>query len=187
MKKLNYNFNQLLFGEMIYFVILVIFGVVVFFNNRLSSNTTAILIGIFIIIKSILGIMAHYNQKQYFLYQFSVILGVLGFILALFLIINPFKLLNNIGLLLGIWLIGEALNKYMIYSKYKKKKEKCASILGLSAVITAFMAILLIINPFVAFALTNLSGAFLVFYGIITLSDLVLIKNHSQELLKKSK
>ena len=58
MKKLNYNFNQLLFGEMIYFVVLVIFGVVVFFNNRLSSTTTAILIGIFIIIKSIFGIMA---------------------------------------------------------------------------------------------------------------------------------
>lgn len=184
MKKINFSFNQMVLFEMIYFILFLILGIVIFFNSDMTNKVAAILISIFLLIKGALEIFLSLNQKKYFLFQFSIIMGILNIILAILMITNPFKLLNYIGLFLGIWLVAEGLNKYMIYLKFKKAKEGCAHIFVLSTLISIFMGVLIIINPFVNFAITAVSGAFIALYSILTLSDLVLIKNHSKAVLK---
>ena len=184
MKKINFVFNQMVLFEMIYYVLFLILGVIIFFNSDMTNKMAAILISVFLILKGVLEILASFNQKKYFLFQFSIVLGILSIILAILMIINPFKLLNYIGLFLGIWFVAEGLNKYMIYLKFKRAKEGCAHIFILSTLITVFMGILIIINPFVNFAITQISGAFIALYSVLTVSDLVLIKNHSKAVLK---
>lgn len=184
MKKVNFDFKSLLLFETIYYAVFLLLGVIIYFKSDMTNKTAAILIATFLIAKGIISILEALNKKRFCLFKYSIFLGFLDIILAILMITNPFKMLNCIGWFLGLYIIIEALNKFVLFLKLKKAQEKYANIIAVSSLIAILMGILIIINPFVFLAVTSIAGVFIILDSILSLSDLMLLKKHSNKVLK---
>lgn len=187
MKKINFDFNKLLLGQMFYSLIFIIYGIIGIYSNGLTTKTLAVILGVMLILNGVLEFITYFNKKRYFLYQFSNIMGISSLLIGLFAIFYPEAKLESLGVAYGLFLIVNSVNKYMIYTKLKKAKEECAHIYLLSALVILFMGVINIINPFTTMAISTSTSLLLIIYNILNISDLVLIKNQSKKLVKNVK
>ena len=103
---------------------------------------------------------------------------------GLLLIINPGNINNNLTFYFGTFLIMSGLQKLVLSIKlFKIKDETKILTLATSIIIIAF-GILVMINPFGNMTLTQLSGIFSLFYGVLQFSNTVLLNNKEKEFIK---
>lgn len=164
----------------------IMIGIGMFFLIKPSSGLRACEI-IFSILMIFTGIMAIFDgtaKKAIKIFNFHIIYGVLSTILGILVIINPFSLINALLIAFGIWLIISGLIKINYAINLKKIKEDCWPLILFIGIIIGAFGVLVIINPFINFYITQIIGLFIIFYGVLELMNSLIFKKILKEIVE---
>ena len=181
----NMDLKKMILLEMGFSLAFIILGIAMFFIDFLTTKTINILVGLFLLVRCGLEFIISRNVKKYYLFQYSLVISIVCLLLGIIVMFARETFSNVLVLVLGLWLVLESLNKFMISLKFKNNKLNFSKIYLISSLIGIFMAIIVIINPFINFASTQIAGIFISLYSILNLSNLVLVKNNIKKIIKK--
>ena len=184
MKKLEQAIDNLFFNEMVGSVVFAILGVIIAVKTEMTNKIVGILIGICFLLFGLYYIYMTFEKNKMKLFHYNYIFGILSILLGIFIIFNPFTLLNFLNLSLGIWLIMESINKFIYFIYLKKEKTPMNNVLLTSSILLMVLGILLIFNPFTTIIITRTIGIFIILYNMINLNDLVLLRKRSKKILE---
>lgn len=184
MKKLEKEFDKMLFKEMVFSVIFAILGVIIIAKSEMTNKVVGILIGIFLLLFGIYYIYTAFERNRLKLFHYNYLFGILSILLGIFIIFNPFSIINFLNILLGIWLIEESVKKFVYFLYLRRENAPFKSVLILSSVLLMFLGIMLLFNPFTTMVITKTVGMFILLYNLVNLSDLVLLRRNSKMVLE---
>lgn len=184
MKKVEQSFHRLILLEIVYSVIYIIVGFILFLKSEMAIFTVGILIGTFLVMAGILNIFTFIEKSKIRLFHYNFIFGILNIMLGVITMLNPFSTLNVLNIALGIGLIIESIHKIIYFLYLRKGKEPYCIIIVTTGILYLFLGITIIINPFRNIFITKALGVFIILYNILNLNDLVLLKRRSEKVLK---
>ncbi len=184
MKKIEKEFNKLLFTEMVLSVIYGVVGLIIFLNSEMTNQVVGTIIGTFFLLYGVFSIFTSLDKIKIKLFKYNLFFGIASFLLGFFIMFNPLTLLNFLNISLGIWLFVEGINKIVYFLFLRKIKEESNRIFLVTAIFLVLLGILIIVDPFRTLIVTKTIGIFIVLYNILNLNDLVLLKRRSKVFLK---
>ncbi len=184
MKKVESKLNKKLLLQMGYALLFLIFGVVLVLKSDITNNLTRILLGVFFLINAGLQVYLSLDKETTPLFKYNLYIGILECLLGVFMLLNLFHLTNILNIGLGIFIIIEAIGKFIQFILFKKANESYHKIFLASSLLFVFMGVLLFINPFYMIVITRTVGLFILFYTIIELNTLILLKNRTKQIAK---
>ena len=99
---------------------------------------------------------------------------------GLLLIINPGDISNCLTFYLGIYFAISAFQKIYVAIFLFKKKNECALITLVSAIIMLFIGVLVFLNPFNKLMILEVCGLFSIFFGLIGFANALLLNKKQQ-------
>lgn len=177
-------FTKIMWYQIFVSFILIAIGVVFLLWPTISVEVLGVLFGLNIIGFGAVNFYAYYKRKDIPLFRYHLVYGVIGVLLGILTILNPFTFTQVVTIFIGLWILYMAIIKIEFAFRIKKLKEKSWLILIVSSFLEIFMSVLIFINPFSNLILTSLSGAYFVLCGIINCTDAVLTKNRSIDFLE---
>ena len=159
-----------------------VMGVVLLFLPSLT-NKVGIITGIIFLLSGLNSIFKYFHREGAKIYSLNLVFGVLYILLGGIIIVYPFSVVDFITICLGIYMIINGLSK-MNYAVWLKKGEEDSWLVTLvSGILIAVIGILVVFNPFASLTITKLAGAFLIITGVIDLTDTILFKKRSKEIM----
>ncbi len=187
-KRLLTNLDRLFYKIMWYQIAacisIIIIGILLLFFPELSDKVIGVLFGLNILFFGGVNIYAYLKRKDIPMFQFHLFYGIIGILLGIFTILNPFFFTQMITIFIGIWILYMAITKIDFSFRLKKLGEKAWLLLLVSACLEIFMSILIFINPFSGLAITRLAGAYFILCGIVNCNDAILTKNRAFDFLE---
>lgn len=177
-------FTKIMWYQIFVSFILIAIGVVFLLWPTISVEVLGVLFGLNIIGFGAVNFYAYHKRKDIPLFRYHLVYGVIGVLLGILTILNPFTFTQVVTIFIGLWILYMAIIKIEFAFRIKKLKEKSWLILIVSSFLEIFMSVLIFINPFSNLILTSLSGAYFVLCGIINCTDAVLTKNRSIDFLE---
>ena len=141
LNKIKMDFAKILLGNIALNVIFLIFGLIIYTNPYITINTVGIIIGIYFIIFGLFYIYEYLMRKVSSLFVYKIVVGILTILLGLFVIINPFKIVEILTFVLGLYLIIIALNKLLEAFKLKKYNYDGWSLVFVSSILLLIFGI----------------------------------------------
>lgn len=102
----------------------------------------------------------------------------------MFIILNPFAIANIVTIGLGIWLIVSGGLKINYGIRLRNIREAASTITMVVGIISILFGLMVIINPFAKLFLVEVVGIFLMVYGIIDLTNIILLKKRAKNFIK---
>ncbi len=183
-KFLEGQFNKYMLINGILSTIIIVVGFILFVSPSIAIKTVSWLIGLFFCIQGILSIISYIKKDRITLLTFNLIYGLISILIGLFVIINPFAIANILTIGLGIWLIISGGLKLNYSLRLKWVKESSWAVTFGVGIISIIFGLLAILNPFSKLFLVEVIGLFLMVYGIIDLTDTVLLKRRAKQFIK---
>lgn len=183
-KYLEGQFNSYMILNGFLATLMILLGIILFFSPSIAIKTVSWLMGLFFVIQGVLACVSYIKKDRVSLLNFNLIYGIISILIGLFIILNPFAIANFLTIGLGVWLIisgGLKLN-YGLRLKYVKESSWSVT-LGVGIISTIF-GILVILNPFSKLFLVEVIGLFLMVYGLIDLTDIILLKRRAKSFIK---
>lgn len=177
-------FSKIMWFEIGVSCIMVLFGLILLIWTDISLTVIGVLFGLYIIALGCIQIYSYIKRKEIPLFRYNLIYGILGLILGILTILNPFLFTQVITIFIGIWILYSAIMKIDWAIKMKKLFEKSWLLILVSALLEIFMSILIFINPFSNLLLTEVAGAYFVLCGILNATDAILTKNRAIDFLE---
>ena len=165
----------------------IILGIVLYAYPAIAIKTVSWLIGIIFIIIGSLSIYSYIKKDRISLLAFNLVYGILSIVVGLFVALNPFAIANILTVSLGIWLLVSGALKVNYALRLKSIKELSWSLTLAVGIITILFAIMVLFNPFSKLIIVEVIGLFLIVYGVIDLTDILLIKKRSKNFIKSFK
>ena len=160
-----------------------VMGVVLLFLPSLTNKVVGIITGIIFLLSGLNSIFKYFHREGAKIYSLTLVFGVLYILLGGIIIVYPFSVVDFITICLGIYMIINGLSK-MNYAVWLKKGEEDSWLVTLvSGILIAVIGILVVFNPFASLTITKLAGAFLIITGVIDLTDTILFKKRSKEIM----
>ncbi len=176
MKKIEQEFNKIILIKISFSVVFALLGIGIVLKSDTTNKTVGLLIGTFFLIYGWIQLFSFFNKKKLTLFRYDIIFGLLNLMAGLFIMFNPFSLLNILNLSLGIEFIIDGINKCVYFFYIKKWDKKSSKILLASSLSFLFLSIIIIINPFPTLVITKTVGIFILLTNILNLNHLVLLK-----------
>lgn len=183
MKKIEETFKDVIFKEIVIAVCYFLLGFIIFIKSDMTNIVVGLLIGLFLLINSAFLVYTSIMKIKIKAFRYNFIFGIIGFILAIFIMFNPLKILNILNITLGIFLIIEAVNKLILY-KYLNSEKDIKKIILTSGILLLVFGIILIINPFRTQVITKTVGMFIMVYNVININDYILFKKRCDKVIK---
>lgn len=167
-------------------LIFVILGLFLFVRPDATITTISYIIGIALLILGILSIIRYFKSCFGISpFDFNLVYGVLVIIAGLYLIFNPLLLEVIFPVILGIWIIINAVTKFqysLILYKMKKSDFKYTLIISLLVFI---LGIILLINPLKSILLiTQIIGIFIIIYAVLDIIDNFVLNRNKEDFNK---
>lgn len=178
------NIYKLFILRSIIFDILIIALGLFFVINPFSGLRGEIIFSIILLVSGVMSFYDWPSKKLINLFNFSLIYGILSVLLGMLIIINPLALSNVITLALGIWVFISGLFKTINAFNLKNNKEETWSITVGIGVFMAIIGLLVIFNPFVELYIIQMAAIFIVLYAVLDLTNNILFKKRTKEILK---
>ena len=126
------------------------------------------------------------KEKKISLSNYDIIFGILVAVDGLLMILNPGNMVNNLVFYFGLFLIICGLQKLVVALKLMKTKNEAGTITLATSILIIGLGMTLFLNVFKNTSLTELSGMFILFFGIIQLANTILLNNKEKEIVKKN-
>lgn len=183
-KYLESKFNSYMLANCILAILLIVLGIILYVVPSIAIKTVSWLIGLFFIIQGVLAIYSYIKKERISLLTFNLVYGIISMVIGLLVIINPFAIANILTISLGIWLIVSGGLKINYGLRLKNIKEGSWALTLAVGIISILFGIMVILNPFSKLILVEVIGLFLVVYGIIDLTDAILLKKRAKIFIK---
>lgn len=180
----NYRINN--FIRLFIYLILIVTGVCLYAKSYFKVNNVIKYYGVVILVIGALLVYLCGKEKKINISDVDFIYGVLVSLTGLLLIINPGDISNCLTFYLGIYFAISAFQKIYVAIFLFKKKNECALITLVSAIIMLFIGVLVFLNPFNKLMILEVCGLFSIFFGLIGFANALLLNKHSKEILKKN-
>lgn len=176
-------YNRMIAYSVLTSLVTAVMGVVLLFLPSLTNKVVGIITGIIFLLSGLNSIFKYFHREGAKIYSLNLVFGVLYILLGGIIIVYPFSVVDFITICLGIYMIINGLSK-MNYAVWLKKGEEDSWLVTLvSGILIAVIGILVVFNPFASLTITKLAGAFLIITGVIDLTDTILFKKRSKEIM----
>lgn len=167
-------------------ILFILLGVFLYLRPDLANKTIGYILGALILIAGASGILNHISNKNGLkIFKFDLIFAVLSFILGLFIIINPFSVMNFLTIGLGIWFLISGVLRLSYSFDLKKHKENYWLLTFVISIIKIIFGIMLIFNPFASgILLTEILGLFIIAFGLLNVVETFLYKRNIKSIKK---
>ena len=172
-------FRKIMWIEIAISIVLILIGVIFLIWPGISVQILSILFRIIILSSGIMNIYGYIKRKNFPIFKFHLVYGILSVILGILTIINPFTFSQVVTVFIGVWMLYLAIVKIDLSLRLKTINESSWSLLLVSAILEIFMSILIFINPFSNLVVTQVAGAYFILSGILNCTDAVLTKNRA--------
>ncbi len=165
-------------------VIAFILGLVMAVVPNISLQVMSIVFGIFVIIYGVALIVLDFMAHHVYIPFYGIMTGLLSIIAGIVLIAMPNILSTVFAIALGIWIILSSVNIISISITVRGKVDNWYLWL-LLGIVDLICGIIILFNPFGAsISLVALGGIIIMIHSVITIVDMIMIKNDAKELSK---
>jgi len=161
-------------------------GLVLYAKSYIRYDAIINFLGVLFIVTGCVFVYISSREKKLSLSNLDVLFGILAAIDGLFMILNPGNINNNLVFYLGIFLIIGGSQKLVVALKLMNKKDDAGVVTLATAILIIVLGGILVFNIFKNTSLTELSGMFILFYGIIQLANTILLNSREKEIIKKN-
>ncbi len=182
-KSIENIYNKMIIFSIIGSIITIIVGAVLLFLPNLSNKIVGVITGIIFILFGIITAYKYLKRDGAKIYSLNLVFSILYLVLGLVIIVFPFSVMEFVTVCLGLFLIINGATK-INYGLWLKRGNSGAWLVTLVAgILLVILGIMIVFNPFTAFALTQITGAFLIISGVLNLSDAITFKISSKEIM----
>ncbi len=179
------RFNSFTISSIISSVITIIIGILIFIFSEQIGALVGYIVGLIFIYTGILAIYKFFKRDGAKLYSLNIIFGILSVILGIVIILVPTSVISYINVLFGIFLIILGGNKVTYGIWFKIGNDASWGVTLVSGLMLILFGVLLIANPFESFmTATKLVGVFLILYSILDITDSIMLRKRSEEIVK---
>lgn len=183
-KEKNGIFNKLILINIVIDVIIIIFGCFLLFKPSISNKIIGILCGILLLCWAGSLIFSYIKRDGAKLYSLNIVFGSLIGVLGLVLILYPYTVITFVQVCIGLFLLVNGATKINYGLWLKKGNEETWIITLITGLFMIVISLLLMFTNIVAYSITQLIGIFLIISSILNLSDAILFKKRSKEIVK---
>lgn len=176
-------YNKMIIYSLITAILSIIVGLVLVFLPAVSNKVVGIIIGVIFLIFGINAIYKYFHRDGAKLYSLNIVFGVLYSILGVVIILYPYSVMNFVTVCLGLFVIINGATKINYGIWLKRGSEDSWLVTLVTGIFLVVLGIMLVFNPFSALTLTQISGAFLMIVGVLNVSDTILFKKRSKEIM----
>lgn len=180
------RFNKITNISILTYILDIIVGIFLITSAQMATKIGIVLLGSLILVKGLYSIIKYlYDGLGTRIFASELIIGVIGIILGVFTIFNPFDILTSMGILTGIWIIINGLNKLYYSIVFMKSNEEIYPLITFISILYIVMGVTIIINPFNSFILiTKLAGYFIVTSALLDIISCLLLKKRFKNIFK---
>ena len=182
-KSIENVYNKMVIFSIIAAIITIIIGAVLLFLPNLSNKVVGIITGIIFILFGIITAYKYLKRDGAKIYSLNLVFAILYLILGLVIIIFPFSVIEFVTVCLGLFLVVNGATEINYGLWLKRGGSKAWLVTLVAGILLVILGIMIVFNPFTAFALTQITGAFLIISGIINLSDAITFKTKAKEIM----
>ena len=165
-------------------VIAFIIGLIMAVVPNVSLQAMSIVIGIFMIVYGVALMVLDFMAHHVYIPFYGIMSGLLSIIAGILLIAMPNVLSIVFAIALGIWIILSSVNVISISLTVRGKVEKWYLWLILG-IIDLICGVIILFNPFASsISIVVLGGIIIMVHSVITIVDMIMIKNDAKELSK---
>ena len=176
-------YNRMIIYSLITAILSIIVGLVLIFLPAVSNNVVCIIIGVIFLIFGINSIYKYFHRDGAKIYSLNIVFGVLYSILGVVIILYPYSVMSFVTVCLGLFVIINGATKINYGIWLKRGSEDSWLVTLVTGIFLVVLGIMLVFNPFSALTLTQISGAFLMIVGVLNVSDTILFKKRSKEIM----
>ena len=184
MKDIKKSFNLVTIGAMVLDILFIVLGIFLIANPSVGVNSALILLGVILIVSGLYSIIKYIiNDRAIF--RFELIYGIVSLIVGLLAVFKPFTIVNLITVLIGTWLILSSVFKFATSFELRRFNEDTWTFdMGIS-VLTIFLGLLLIINPFSGYiVLTTYVAILVIVYAAMDIVEQLFIRKRASRIIK---
>ena len=182
-KSIENVYNKMVIFSIITAVITIIVGAILLFLPNLSNKVVGIITGVIFIIFGITTAYKYLKRDGAKIYSLNLVFAILYLILGLVIIIFPFSVIEFVTVCLGLFLVVNGATKINYGLWLKRGSSKAWLVTLVAGILLVILGIMIVFNPFTAYALTQITGAFLIISGVINLSDAITFKTKAKEIM----
>ncbi len=182
-KSIENVYNKMVIFSIIAAIITIIIGAVLLFLPNLSNKVVGIITGIIFILFGIITAYKYLKRDGAKIYSLNLVFAILYLILGLVIIIFPFSVIEFVTVCLGLFLVVNGATKINYGLWLKRGSSKAWLVTLVAGILLVILGIMIVFNPFTAYALTQITGAFLIISGVINLSDAITFKTKAKEIM----
>ena len=183
-KYLETQFNSFMIANILLAASMIILGMVLYVNPSVAIKTVSWLIGLFFIVQGALAVYSYFKKDRITLLGFNLIYGIISIVIGLFVILNPFAIADILTMGLGLWLLVSGGLKINYSVRLRSINEQSWALTLVVGIISIIFGIMVILNPFSKLIILEVIGLFLVVYGAIDLTDILLLKKRAKNFIK---
>ncbi len=177
-------YNKMIIYSLITSILSIIVGLVLVFLPTVSNKVVGIIVGIIFLIFGINAVYKYFHRDGAKIYSLNIVFGVLYSILGVVIILYPYSVMEFVTVCLGLFVIINGATKINYGIWLKRGNEDSWLVTLVTGIFLVVLGIMLVFNPFSAMTLTQLSGAFLMIVGVLNVSDTILFKKRSKEIME---
>ena len=168
MSKVETRFKSLMLISFIMVMINVMVGAVLTFYLDFSSKIVAVIIGTVVLLQGMFYFIRYlYDGLGKKVFAIDLIMAVIDIVLGIFIIFFPFESVSHVGIVFGLHLIGNSVEKLYYAYKLRAKQDPSYPLLIVIGLLLVLMGVFVMINPFKAFILSSkLAGMFMLCAGV---------------------
>lgn len=165
-------------------ILWLIAGLIMLFMPSLTNKIIGIIIGALFLLNGTNMIYKYIKRDGAKLYSFNLVFGIILSVLGLVIILAPFSVSSFITVCLGLYLIVTGANKITYGVWFKIGNDPVWLITVVIGAMYVLFGILVLLNPFSALTITKLVGAFLIISSVLEITDTLLLRKRSEEIVK---
>ena len=181
---ISFEFNKIILADIILNILFLVFGFIIYINPYVTANIVGIIIGIYFMLFGLFAVYEFLMRKESPIFKFKILNGILLFILGLFVIFNPFKIIKILTLTLGLYLIVISLVKILEMIKLKKISYDGWLIILVTSVLLLIFGILMVVNPMASMDIIQITGIFIVLSCVLEITNLFMIYTKAKDIKK---
>lgn len=176
-------YNRMIIYSLITAIASILVGLVLVFLPAISNKVVGIIVGVVFLAFGINAVYKYFHRDGAKIYSLNIVFGVLYSILGVVIILYPYSVMSFVTVCLGLFVIVNGATKINYGVWLKKGNEDSWLVTLVTGIFLVVLGIMLVFNPFSALTLTQLSGAFLMIVGVLNVSDTILFKKRSKEIM----
>ena len=177
-------YNRMIIYSLITSILSIIVGLVLIFLPTVSNKVVGIIVGVIILIFGINAVYKYFHRDGAKIYSLNIVFGVLYSILGVVIILYPYSVMEFVTVCLGLFIIINGATKVNYGLWLKRGNEDSWLVTLVTGIFLVVLGIMVVFNPFSAFTVTQISGAFLIIVGILNVSDTILFKKRTKEIME---